>query len=89
VALILIPLVTVFIWTGIVFLGLTLIPFFPLYEIVRYALAAVYECIRVLSGLFSHIPIFKLEWQYWYWLPFLALISLFIIPLRRRKSCEL
>jgi ComEC/Rec2-related protein len=89
VALILIPLVTVFIWVGIIFLGSMLIPYVPLSEIIRYALSAIYECILVISGMFSRIPFMRIEWQYWYWIPFLVLIGLLIIPLRRRKSCEL
>jgi len=89
VALLLVPLVTVFIWTGIAFLVLTLIPFLPLHEFMNFLLDTIYACIRIISNFFSHIPMLQLEWQDWHWLPFLAALSLFFIPLRRRKSCEL
>ncbi|MBN1799434.1 MAG: ComEC/Rec2 family competence protein [Spirochaetales bacterium] len=89
VALLLIPLVTGFVWAGIIFIILTMIPFLPLYKIVSALMDAMYETIRTISGFFSYIPILKLSWQDWYWLPFLALLSLFFIPLRGRKSREL
>ncbi len=88
-ALILVPLVTAFVWGGMVFLLLSVIPLTPLHQAAATLLSVLYRIIFFVSGFFARIPMLITEWNNWYIIPLLFLTGLVAVMIYRERADEL
>jgi ComEC/Rec2-related protein len=88
-ALILVPLVTAFVWGGMTFLIISIIPFTPLHQAAAAVLTIVYRIIFSVSGFFAKIPVLVTEWNNWYIVPLVLLAGLVAFIIYRERSYEL
>jgi hypothetical protein len=79
-ALLLIPLVTVFLGAGALFLGLSFLPVLPggfsPGNLIAEGLYVVYKLITLCLDLFSRLPGLYVAWKPMYWL----LLSILLVP---------
>ncbi|MEJ2663461.1 MAG: ComEC/Rec2 family competence protein [Spirochaetia bacterium] len=88
-ALIMVPLVTVFVWGGIIFLAVSSIPFTPVYRSATVIFEFLYRAIFRISRFFSQIPVLITEWNNWYLAVFFLLGGMAFYIFYRRKHYEL
>ncbi len=86
-AVLLIPLVTLFLGAGLVFFLLSAVSF-PLISWIARVVELVYRCIVLALDLFSRAPALYIHWRSWYWLFFVVLLIPPLIELSpRRQAC--
>jgi competence protein ComEC len=70
---VLIPLVSVFLWGGLAALPLVLVGG-PVLAAADWLLRGLHSLLFVFLGLFSRVPPLWLAWRPWFWIPFAALL---------------
>ncbi|MBN2352416.1 MAG: ComEC/Rec2 family competence protein [Spirochaetales bacterium] len=90
-SLLLVPLTTAYVWSGTGFLVVSLIPFPPLEEAVRFLMDAQYRLIFGISDFFKNAPGVTVVWSDWLWIPALAAWLALVagIPVQRRHELRL
>lgn len=82
VTLLLIPLVTVFLWGGILFLLLNNINLPFIREPGEFFFSFLYKIIYVITSIFKRIPGITVRWEWWHWIIFFICILPFLLNIR-------
>jgi len=88
-SLLLIPLTTIFLWSGLILFVLSLLPFTPLLDLAKSILAQEYQLLAGISEWLAQIPGLTLAWQPWYWPLALLILTLCALNLPLKKGYEL
>lgn len=88
-SLLLIPLTTIFIWSGLLLFVISLIPFTVLLNLAKSILNVEYQLLAGISDFLAQAPGFTLEWRPWYWPLALLLLTLCALGLPLQKGYEL
>jgi ComEC/Rec2-related protein len=79
ITLLVIPLVTLFLWTGIIFMILCNIPLLYITLVGRHLLMFLYRFIFLINNFFMGVPGLYIEWENWYLIFFILLFLMFLL----------
>jgi ComEC/Rec2-related protein len=82
----LIPLTTVFVWTGIACLLVAWAPVAFITEAARFVMDLQYRIIFLVTSTGSSVPGLTLEWRDWFWLPAVAVLACLALGIRIQRQ---